>query len=174
LSIVGLIWHDIPQLAVPFRDELRAKAEREGQKARFMIRDATLFAFADLEEATVIYLFPCNKKDEIIAAYRSNLARNSFGDVEIVDVETGLFNEAVAVPELPVQPEPELMDEAERDLLDGALENRSDGDLRSFILAATGVRPPPRIKRANLLAMAREAAIKAEKPVEPVETRVPL
>lgn len=150
-----LIWTDNPVACVPLRDEFRRKADEEGRKTRYMIRDATVFT-SDIEPCDTIVFAGANRRDEIVAAYRQDWYRDKFGDIPVIDVLLGNFGEPVEVPDLGPDETP-VEETAEPDLLDLQLEARSDDDLRAMIFAATGKKPHGNVQRNRLLKMARDA-----------------
>lgn len=130
-----LIWTDDDEGAVPVRDQYRDLGHRVS------IRDARFFAPNSVEAANRLVFIGAGKRDEIIAAYRSEHYRREWGDVAITDVPLGKMGEAIAVPKLPRAEGRAPAPTGEADALDAQTAAMSDDDLRKFVKGITGKMP---------------------------------
>lgn len=149
-----ILWADDPDFALPVRAALR----QEGHSA--MIRDArAFFGFGDVEAADAIGFISAGKEALILAEYRGQVYAERHGQVRVLDIKTGLFGEAVELPDLNIdKPAPEP---SEKDLLSARIDNLGDDDLRAYARGVTGAEIPEDASREEIEALIRTGTFPA-------------
>ena len=129
-----------------------------------MIRDARFFySFADCERCDALAFVSVSNRAFILSEYRSVQYITRFGDVQVFDVETGKFGEAISIPLIKNDAPPPPP--TEKDHLDERLDNLSDDDLRTFARSVTGATIATDTPRADIEALLRLGKGAPAKPV---------
>jgi hypothetical protein len=161
-TLPAIVWTDDEPAGLVVRNKFRADGHQS------IVRNAAMFATADVEPASRLVFLNASNRDAIIAAYRQDHVRAAYGDIEVVDIPMNDYRQAETIPTLQSIAPPEAPKEP--DALDEQIANMSDDDLRTFIFGTTGQKPHHRAGRDKLVAMLRAHNAGAPPPAAEPET----